>query len=778
MKKYLLLIVLITATFIAAIAGGKTRVWDAPDAVMNRHVSLRQLMRISRVELTPEETVVYLTVKTYPGNEVKFVEGVSLMVDTVSYPAVSTEGLTLGKKAVIPNSGMAEYVFRFPPLPKGVKSFDFIEVPGKKGFNFYGVHERTDSQLSTNWRDDTTGEWLIGFMPDKAIYDSRLWDYVEADFARGRFLLSDGNETVRVEAGRQKRDGRTFTIARSDGSAPRRVQASRITGMNLGFYPQNRPGVTEFANNGYVPGDSVTISGYLVNLPAGYLKQSGEMTVMIDNLITETLNFSAPIDSIGYFSLKFPVDNTQSIYLDPRRLGLNVPVEPGKEYFFFCDFSRPQLLWMGDRSRLLNELMIYELTGWPDVREFAPGRALADRLKSINDAQIVTVDYIASLHPSLSPLWGAWQKAQMREQTAFNAGQSLFRSPGRMITPEVLEYIRTTVVPELKDPLTAYNPQMLSTFLNNYFDDAEVRSPYCYKIPVNFRHNSAIVSYMSQPTYDEYRTRIDSVYAEIEQMKLSGADSLPTPLKQRARKLLGDISKADLDRGYDNRDMRLRAAAAAHVADSLGLIPTARDIAFTKYFLDIIDSRSQNLPSEVEDMAMLGIRLPYARDILKTRNDHYKKLASVDVETGNGEMVPADSLLSCKTGKEIFDRVLEPFRGRLVLIDVWGTWCNPCRRALKEFPEQRKELDPYGVVYMFFANQSEDRAWKNIIADSGVEGDNVVHYNLPANLQTMLENYLNVNSFPSYRLVNKDGSLVDVRIDHHSAERIIRQLSK
>ena len=778
MKRILIALIFVAGAVIAAVAGGKTRVWDAPDAVMNKHVSLRQLMKISRVELTPDETMVYLTVKSYPGNEIKFVEGVSLTVDTVRYPATSTEGLTLGKKAIIPNSGMTEYVFRFPALPKGVKSFDFIETPGKKGFNFYGVHERTDSLLSTNWRDDLTGQWLIGFMPDKAIYDSRLWDYVEADFARGRFLLTDGKETVRVEAGRQKRDGRTFTITRTDGTTPRRVQASRVTGMDLGFYPQNQPGVTEFANNGYIPGDSVTISGYLVNLPAGYLKQSREMTVMVDDLLNENLNFSAPIDSTGYFSLTFPVNNTQSIYFDPRRLGLNVPVEPGKEYFFFCDFSRPQLLWMGDRSRLLNELMIYELVGWPDVREFAPGRALADRLKSINDAQIVTVDSIAALHPSLSPLWASWQKAQMREQTAFNAGQSLFRSPGRRITPEVLEYIRTTVVPELKDPLAAYNPMMLSTFLNNYFEDAEAGSPYCYKIPIDLKSGSVYIRYISQPTYDEYRASLDSVRAEIEQVRHSGADSLPIPLKQRAQKLLVDIGTADRNRGYDHHDMRLQAAAAVHVADSLGLPQSARDIALTKYFIDIIDSRSQNLSPEVEDMAMLEIRLPYAREILKSYNDHYKKLASVDVETGNGEMVPADSLLSCKTGKEIFDRVLEPFRGRLVLIDVWGTWCSPCRQALKKFPEQRKELDQYGVVYMFFANQSEDRAWKNIIADSGVEGDNVVHYNLPAHLQNMLENYLNVSSFPSYRLVNKDGSLVDVKIDHHSAERIIRQLSK
>ena len=50
MKRILIALIFVAGAVIAAVAGGKTRVWDAPDAVMNKHVSLRQLMKISRVQ--------------------------------------------------------------------------------------------------------------------------------------------------------------------------------------------------------------------------------------------------------------------------------------------------------------------------------------------------------------------------------------------------------------------------------------------------------------------------------------------------------------------------------------------------------------------------------------------------------------------------------------------------------------------------------------------------------------------------------------------------------
>ena len=44
-------------------------------------------------------------------------------------------------------------------------------------------------------------------------------------------------------------------------------------------------------------------------------------------------------------------------------------------------------------------------------------------------------------------------------------------------------------------------------------------------------------------------------------------------------------------------------------------------------------------------------------------------------------------------------------------------------------------------------------------------GDNVVHYNLPAEQQVAIERFLGVNSYPTYKLIDRNGNILDVNAD-------------
>ena len=101
--------------------------------------------------------------------------------------------------------------------------------------------------------------------------------------------------------------------------------------------------------------------------------------------------------------------------------------------------------------------------------------------------------------------------------------------------------------------------------------------------------------------------------------------------------------------------------------------------------------------------------------------------------------------------------------------------------ALAHSKEEFERLTPYDVVYLYMASNSPEESWKNIIRLNNLVGDNIAHYNLPAAQQSAIENYLNVHSFPSYRLFDKEGNLVDVKVDARqldNLEKIIKELSK
>lgn len=113
-----------------------------------------------------------------------------------------------------------------------------------------------------------------------------------------------------------------------------------------------------------------------------------------------------------------------------------------------------------------------------------------------------------------------------------------------------------------------------------------------------------------------------------------------------------------------------------------------------------------------------------------------------------------------------------------MLIDVWGTWCSPCKEALSHSAEEYERLKDIDMVFLYLANRSDDESWKNVIKEYNILGDNVVHYNLPADQQNAVENFLNVHAFPTYRLIDRDGQVLDVNADPRNLEGLARMLEQ
>ena len=54
----------------------------------------------------------------------------------------------------------------------------------------------------------------------------------------------------------------------------------------------------------------------------------------------------------------------------------------------------------------------------------------------------------------------------------------------------------------------------------------------------------------------------------------------------------------------------------------------------------------------------------------------------------------------------------------------------------------------------------------------------MAHYNLPAEQQAAIERHLNVHSFPTYKLFNRNGDLLDLKVDARDLENLARLLEQ
>ena len=58
------------------------------------------------------------------------------------------------------------------------------------------------------------------------------------------------------------------------------------------------------------------------------------------------------------------------------------------------------------------------------------------------------------------------------------------------------------------------------------------------------------------------------------------------------------------------------------------------------------------------------------------------------------------------------------------------------------------------------------------IEQNQIKGDNVVHFNLDPTEQKAIEQYFQVNSFPSYYLIDKEGSLLPFKVDARNLDAL------
>jgi len=112
---------------------------------------------------------------------------------------------------------------------------------------------------------------------------------------------------------------------------------------------------------------------------------------------------------------------------------------------------------------------------------------------------------------------------------------------------------------------------------------------------------------------------------------------------------------------------------------------------------------------------------------------------------------------------------LESFKGAYVYIDLWATWCGPCKR---EFPFLKTLEHDYADKNIRFVSISTDRPqdadlWKNMVKEKELGGTQ-----LHVNGDTSFTKAYRVNGIPHFILIDKEGNIVNSRAPRPSSTEI------
>ena len=105
-----------------------------------------------------------------------------------------------------------------------------------------------------------------------------------------------------------------------------------------------------------------------------------------------------------------------------------------------------------------------------------------------------------------------------------------------------------------------------------------------------------------------------------------------------------------------------------------------------------------------------------------------------------------------RTGEEIN---LDTFKGKVVLLDFWGTWCEPCRVALPSLKELAAKVDPAKVAIVSIDEGDSKEKWERFIESNGITWPQVYDEDLS------LHRAFGVDGYPRYFVLSKDGIILE-----------------
>lgn len=480
-----------------------------------------------------------------------------------------------------------------------------------------------------------------------------------------------------------------------------------------------------------------TIKGYNSNM--GF--KTGQ--VIINNVITGLHDsYLITIQADGNFSASFPLSHTQECWISLPFFNSTVYFEPGKKIIHNFDISDTRQVshtFKGDCAAINNEINylrpIIMNFGWEgmdnDIYELTPAE-YKSRFLRMEAGKLGAIDSIKHI-------------------------KRLRTSAPKLAKLQVRYTIMSTLMNHAFVRESAYRRKMNISFEN--------KKPVLEEIKMD----SSYYDFLQSLSYNDHNNMISYAYYEF----IMRLRSIPPIEEEAQRASLATINevieRASKDTSLKGLDelKKIRDNILYNKVTLLGTTEQAQPVALKKIINEDI-----SLELDVMYLQSIGHRLDMNKDTLsiadlqKIKSAIKNKTLIADISTLNNNIRQkiqearysrssqhrqlSDNLQADSTYAAIFDQ----YKGKVVFVDFWATWCVPCMQGMKRMAGLKEELAAdSNIVFVYITDQtSPEKTYQTVIP--GIKG---AHYRVSNDQFNYFMSIFRIVGRPHYAIINKKG---------------------
>jgi len=153
-----------------------------------------------------------------------------------------------------------------------------------------------------------------------------------------------------------------------------------------------------------------------------------------------------------------------------------------------------------------------------------------------------------------------------------------------------------------------------------------------------------------------------------------------------------------------------------------------------------------------------NITTPFIAAYARIKNEEAKAKIAVNknLKGSKANEVPKTA------GDKIFDAIIAKYKGKVIYVDFWATWCAPCRSGIEQIKPLKDEMAGENVAFVYISGPSSPKAtYDNMIPT--IKGE---HYRVSDDEWNILCGKFKISGIPHYLLVGKDGKVINPHLGH------------